>query len=237
MALVEAAKLQLAKFVPDIVRREIEANPQAPGIDARPRDVTVLFLDIAGYTNLNERLSPQEAQKLIERSFSRLLDSIYKWGGEICESTGDGLIVFFSSDDAVEHACDAASSAAAMREEVRNLNVDLGGESVRVVVNFGLNSGIGAVGSTRLEGASRSRWIYTVNGQVVNIAARIVGEAKDGAILVGPETQRRIQGRFATRSVGRRRLKGISVDVELFAVDAARPAPDRRPVDQADAGS
>lgn len=101
--------LQFEKFMPDIVRQKIEANPQCPDIDARPRDVTVLFLDIAGYTAMNERLSPSGAHDLIERCFSKLLDPIYRWGGEICETTGDGLIVFFSSGEPAEHAHAAAS--------------------------------------------------------------------------------------------------------------------------------
>ena len=219
IALLKAARLQFEKFVPDIVRREIQANPRAPNLEARPRDVTVLFLDIAGYTSMNERISPQDAHDLIERCFSRLLDCIYRWSGEICETTGDGLILFFSSDNPAQHAYDAARSALEMSEEVARANTETHGQEAHVVVNFGLNSGLGAVGVTRLEGAQRSRWVYTVNGQVVNIAARIVAEAHDGRILIGPETARRIRDRIDIRSVGRRQLKGLPMDVELFSIN------------------
>lgn len=57
-----------------------------------------------------------------------------------------------------------------------------------------------------------------MNGQVANIAARIVGEAKDGVILVGPETARRIHGRINSALAGFRRLKGLTMEVELFLV-------------------
>jgi class 3 adenylate cyclase len=57
-----------------------------------------------------------------------------------------------------------------------------------------------------------------VNGQVVNIAARIVAEAKGGLILVGPETARRVRDRVDLSSVGRRHLKGLTMEVELFSI-------------------
>jgi adenylate cyclase len=178
-----------------------------------------LFLDIAGYTSMNERMGPQDAHDLIERCFSKLLDCIYRWGGEICETTGDGLIVFFASENPAQHAYAGARSALEMSEEVARFKTDAHGPEPHIVVNFGLNSGLGAVGLTRLEGAQRSRWVFTVNGQVVNIAARIVAEAKDGRILVGPETARRIRDRVDIYSVGRRQLKGLSKDVELFSLN------------------
>ena len=71
----------LAKFVPQAVQRLIETNPTTPVLEKREQDVSVLFLDISGYSRLSETLSPEQVNALVERYFSSFLDCIYDpWG-------------------------------------------------------------------------------------------------------------------------------------------------------------
>ncbi len=65
-----------AKFVPEAVRRLVLANPDAPGLDKQERDVTVLFVDISGYSSLAERVAPADLNALVERYFGSFLDRI-----------------------------------------------------------------------------------------------------------------------------------------------------------------
>jgi class 3 adenylate cyclase len=69
-------KDHFAKFVPETVKRLVIANPQAPDLDLHEYDVSVLFVDISGYTNPSEQLPPNTLNRLVERYFSAFLDDI-----------------------------------------------------------------------------------------------------------------------------------------------------------------
>src|SRR2546421_5472214 len=71
---LQRVKDHFAKFVPETVKRLVTANPDAPELAKRERDVTVLFLDISGYSRLSERLAPDVLNTLVERYFSTFLD-------------------------------------------------------------------------------------------------------------------------------------------------------------------
>jgi class 3 adenylate cyclase len=81
-------RTNLAKFVPRRVRQLIEASPEAPPLDKREADVTVLFADISGDTRLSARLAPDDRDALVERSFGIFLDEIVKSGGDVGVSRG-----------------------------------------------------------------------------------------------------------------------------------------------------
>jgi class 3 adenylate cyclase len=70
------------------VRQLIEASPEAPPLDKREADVTVLFADISGDTRLSARLAPDDRDALVERSFGIFLDEIVKSGGDVGVSRG-----------------------------------------------------------------------------------------------------------------------------------------------------
>src|SRR5262249_3512683 len=81
-------KDHFAKFVPETVKRLVIANPRAPELALRERDVSVLFVDISGYTRLSEQLPLDALNALVERYFSGFLDCIHEAGGEINETAG-----------------------------------------------------------------------------------------------------------------------------------------------------
>jgi class 3 adenylate cyclase len=89
----------LAKFVPVAVRRAVEENPEAPGLEKRDEDLSVLFVDVSGYTNLSQRIAHEQITTLIERYFSHFLDCIQEEGGDITEMAGDGIMALFRSSD------------------------------------------------------------------------------------------------------------------------------------------
>ena len=177
-----------SKFVPEAVRRLIAANPEAPALAKRERDVSILFLDITGYARLSEELRPEALNALVERYFSTFLDRIQAAAGDITE-TALGLL--------------AVTEALNQRAPHRPLGI-----------HMGINSGSAWVGSTRFEGSRGRRWTFTASGPVTNLAARLAEVARDGEILVGPETARRLGDGYRIEKVTRGRLKNISDDVE-----------------------
>jgi class 3 adenylate cyclase len=80
---------------------------------------------------------------------------------------------------------------------------------------MGINSGLALVGSTRFEGLHGTRWTFTASGPVTNLAARLAGIAEAGHILLGPETARRLEGRYHLQRLGRECLKNIAEAVDV----------------------
>jgi len=98
LELLEQLKGELSKFVPEAVKRLLEQNPNATELEKKSVEVSVLFLDIAGYTRLSEQLEPKRLNQLVQTYFSSFLEIIQLHHGDISETAGDGLMVIFQSD-------------------------------------------------------------------------------------------------------------------------------------------
>jgi class 3 adenylate cyclase len=196
-------KEHLAKFVPLAVRRLVEENPEAPELEKRERDVSVLFLDVSGYTRLSQRLTPEILNTLVERYFSTFLDQIQEAGGDINETAGDGFMAIFQDADVHAHAVKAAHAALALLAATAALNRENHAQPLALV------------GSTRFEALQGPRWTFTASGPVTNLAARLGAAAAPGTILVGPETVQRIAAGFVLEPLGPQTLKNLEA-VEVY---------------------
>ena len=210
---LEHVKLALDRFVPETVRNAIEQNPDAPGLAKEARDVTVLFLDIEGYSRLSEELPRSVLNNLVERYFSLFLESIRAQGGDINETAGDGLMIIFQSPDPQAHPAAALRAALAIQQQTAEANRAEGVAQTPVRINIGISSGECDVGTTRFQGLAGERWTFTASGPVTNLAARLSDRAHGGQILLSAETARRLQGRFALRSAGELALHNLSSPV------------------------
>jgi class 3 adenylate cyclase len=220
--LLENVKTHLGKFVPTSVRQIIERDPTAPALDKHEQDVTVLFLDIEGYTSLSEALDHEKINYVVEHYFSSFLDDIYTNQGDINETAGDGLMIIFQHHDAAAHACAAVRTALAIRGKTQRINAELHGTYAPVTVNMGINSGLAAVGSTKFEGATGTRWTFTATGSVTNLAARIGAAATGGAIYVGEATARRLADSFELHDLGPHLFKNVRDPVAVYEVRGQR---------------
>lgn len=216
--LLENVKTHLSKFVPASVQRLIEQDPSAPALDKHEQDVSVLFLDIAGYTSISQALDQAKVNYLVERYFSSFLDDIYANQGDINETAGDGLMIIFQDDDPEVHACAAVQTALSIRDKAERINNELQGQFEPVTVNMGINSGQAAVGSTKFEGAAGTRWTFTASGPVTNVAARIGAFATNGSIYVGEATARRLSDAFDRRRLGQQLFKNVSEPVPVYEI-------------------
>ncbi len=205
-----------AKFVPEAVRRLVTANPDAPELDKRECDVSVLFLDISGYSRLSERLPPDVLNVLVERYFSTFLDCIHEADGDINETAGDGFMAIFQDPDPQRHATIAVDTALALLRATETLNAD--NVEQPLAVHMGINSGLALVGSTRFEGLRGTRWTFTASGTVTNLAARLAGIAQPGQILAGDETVKRLGPHYRVRRISREHLKNLAEAVDVYHV-------------------
>ncbi len=214
---LRGAQEYLARFVPQSVIRQLEENPDAPELEQTDQDMSAMFVDVSGYTKLSESMR-QTADFMVEKYFSRYLDAIHSHGGDVTETSGDGLMVVFPGNDPSEHAISATRAALEILQKTQALNAQLKGIFDPISVHIGINSGIALIGPSKYEGASGVRWTYTALGPAVNLAARIAGVAEGGMICVGPETTRRIEGQFTTEEIGKRQLKNVKGEVLIYRV-------------------
>ncbi|MDX9723212.1 MAG: adenylate/guanylate cyclase domain-containing protein [Myxococcota bacterium] len=215
-AQVQEIKTLFAKFVPELVRRELELNPDTTTLQRKEADVTVMFVDLEGYTRMSERLAGDSIGQLLERYFSRVIEVVQRHRGQVNETAGDGLMVLFEEDAPHGHALDALEAAIEIERVTQEINDSLGPDEEPVRVNIGLNSGRAFVGLNRFVGALGERYTYTATGPTTNIAARVASLAKGGDILVSEASFERVKGHLDCERVGRRSLKNVSQPVMLY---------------------
>lgn len=203
-----------AKFVPETVKRLVTANPQAPELALRQRDVSVMFVDVSGYSCLSEHLPLDTLNALVERYFSGFLDHIHDAGGDINETAGDGFMAIFQDVDSQAHARKAVDAALALLATTEALNRE--GEGHPLSIHIGLNSGVALVGSIRFEGLRGTRWTFSATGPTTNLAARLAGRATANQVLLGPETVRRLGDHHQIERLGRERLKNLAEAVDIY---------------------
>jgi class 3 adenylate cyclase len=207
----------LRPFVPSTVQKIVDKDPSAPDLEKKDIDVTVLFLDVAGYTHISETQSRDKVTFIIEKYFSSFLDVIVVHGGDINETAGDGLMVIFQGEPG-KTALSAVQAALEIRVKTSEINEELKNRFQPVEVNMGINSGLAAVGMSRFTGTSGTRMTFTATGPVTNLAARIASAAKHGDILVGPETALRVGEDIKLFPKGLMHFKNVSEPVQVFSL-------------------
>lgn len=219
---LERIKHGLDRFVPESVRRAIETDPEAR-MNRIAKDVTVMFLDIEGYSRLSETLPRATLSGIVERYFSMFMEPIRAEGGEINETAGDGLMIIFQAGTRTEHAAAAVRAALVVRQQTERANRETHGDHPAIVVNIGIGSGECDVGAVRFQGPAGERWTFTAAGPPTNLAARLGAYATGGRIVIERETANRLSGDVRLRSLGPLTLKNIAEPVEAWEVPAGPP--------------
>jgi class 3 adenylate cyclase/tetratricopeptide (TPR) repeat protein len=164
----------------------LEAQAKPPRSDRRV--VTVLFLDVSGFTAMSEKLDPEQVTEIVNAFFAVLTEPIYRFGGVVDKYMGDAIMALFGApvaheDDPIRavHAALAMQQAAEVFSD--RLEQDTG---IRLQVRIGINTGLVVAGV--VGGAQKKD--YTVMGDSVNLAQRMEANAKPGTILVTADTYR-----------------------------------------------
>jgi class 3 adenylate cyclase len=208
----------LSNFVPRTVLDIVEKNPELLSEEKDKKEVSVLFLDLEGYTHLSATLPEAQVNEIVERMFSRFVDPIHRSHGDINETAGDGLMVIFKEGDMKTNAVNSVKAAFDIYDRNREFNKELTFHVNPIKVNMGINSGTALVGMTRFRGSAGTRMTYTASGPVTNLAARLADYATGGNILVGEETRRLIEGLWPMYDYGVATLKGIEKPMRIYSL-------------------
>jgi class 3 adenylate cyclase len=214
--ILESVKENLSKFVPVTVSRMIEKSPTNTIPESKKQDLSVLFVDIEGYTKLCEKLGSSQTSEVIEKHFSAFMDAIYANNGDVNETAGDGLMVLFMDEDKNTSALEAVRAAISIREKTTRIWEECSTLYRPLDVNMGINSGQALVGAAKFETYSGSRWTYTARGSLTNVAARIGAQAKGGRIYLSESTADRVKRHVSPVSIGKFKLKNVSEEIEIF---------------------
>ncbi len=219
---LEKVKSQLTKFVPMSVAKLVEQDPDKVILEKVPADVTILFLDIQGFSSITADYDQRLVNDMVESHFSRYLECVRRHGGEVNEVAGDGLMVIFKDGDSLSHAREAVSAALEIIEENGEMNDKLPYPWGRVDLHLGINSGNAWVGSTKMRSLTGERWTYTASGMVTVLAARIGAFSGETRLYIGLETFERIRNHFDCVFIGGHEMHNVKEPVAIYRVMSSK---------------
>jgi len=216
--ILEKVKQQLTKFVPSVVQSMVESNPESIDLKKEPMDATVLFMDIEGFSKITEAFDQGLVNNMVETYFSAYLNCIEKYGGEVNETSGDGLMVLFKNGSAADHPAAAIKAALEIIAATEALNRQRKYPWGDLLLHLGINTGTAWIGCTKMRGIAGERYTYTASGLTTVIAARIGQLSTGSRLLVGAETYHRVADCCRFESVGEKNLKNVINPVAVYRV-------------------
>jgi class 3 adenylate cyclase/predicted ATPase len=191
------------------------AEPLAPKrpAAAERRQLTVLFCDLVGSTELATRLDPEDLRAVMGAYHRCTAAVIERFDGHVAKYLGDGVLAYFGWPRAHEDDPERAVGAGlALVEAITRLEPEAG---VRLQARIGIATGQVVVGDLVGAGASRDE---AVVGEVPNLAARLQGLAAPGAVVISQATRRLVGGLFELDDLGPQRLKGFAEPLAAWRV-------------------
>ena len=192
---------------------ESESTSSRSSSHGERKQVTVLFADMVGFTQLSEKMDPEEMHDLIGPALDIMASEVHAYEGTVAQFTGDGLMALFGAPLAHEDAPQRALYAAlAMQERLSDYGEKLKGISLQL--RIGVNTGLVIVGRI----GDDLTMEYTALGDTVNLASRMESAAEPGTVQVAENTYHLSEGYFDFSDLGEIEVKGIHYPVEIFEV-------------------
>src|SRR5207245_1960887 len=216
-----AAQHQPPPYLPPRLSEKILTSRTA--LEGERKQVTVLFADIKGSTDLIAGLDPEEALTLLDPALRLMMHAVHRYEGTVNQVLGDGIMALFGAPLAHEdHAVRACYAALAMQEAMRRYTEEVRHtHGVEMQLRVGLNSGavvVRAIGDDL-------HMDYSAVGQTTHLAARMEQLAPPGSIRLTADTLRLAEGFIQVTSLGLVPVKGLAEPVavwELVGVTALR---------------
>ncbi|WP_046867817.1 adenylate/guanylate cyclase domain-containing protein [Microvirga massiliensis] len=205
-----------SSFVPKRLVQQLVETGMAPRLGGSRRDVTILFTDIQGFTNIAEKADPEQVLLQTSRYFAALTEVIMAHGGTVDKFVGDAIMAIWNAPtedaDHVAHACAAVLACRDVNLEVNEAFEREGWPEYKT--RFGLHTGEAVVGII----GSSDRMSYTALGATVNLAARLEPLNKEYGtdILVSEAVQQRVAQRFLFRLVDTIKPRGFGSAIRIF---------------------
>jgi class 3 adenylate cyclase len=212
---------RLKRFLSPQVTELILSSGAEKVLASHRRSITVLFCDLRGFTAFSETADPEEVMSVLAEYHAVLGALIHKYEGTVERFAGDAIMVLFNDPlpcpdpnrRAVDMAIEMREQVGALASKWRKLGHELG-------FGIGIAHGYATLGRIGFEG----RFDYGAVGPVVNLAARLCADAKDGQIIIESRVKTSIEASTATEPAGELLLKGFHRPVRAFNVCASQPS-------------
>jgi adenylate cyclase len=210
---------RLKRFFSPQLAELIVAGGAGDPLKTHRREVTVVFLDLRGFTAFAETAEPEEVMGVLREYHAEMGRLILEHEGTLERFTGDGMMVFFNDPVEVPNAPERGiRMAVAMREVVGTLAARWRKRGWELTLGVGIAQGYATIGAIGFEG----RLDYGAIGTVTNLAARLCGEAAGGQILISARVADAVEGMIDADEVGPVSLKGLARPVAIWSVRGLR---------------
>lgn len=209
------------RFVPKAVVDQMLATGEEVKLGGERMDISLIFVDIRGFTTLSEKLEPEQVIQFLNEYLDVCTKAIFKFNGTLDKFIGDGVMAIFGAPIRYEnHAEMAVRAALEMKKQTAMLEARLM-EKLGFTVRFGvgINCGPAIVGNI---GSEELRLDYTAIGDTVNLTARLESNAKPGQILISDNIYERVGHLFEIESMGEIKVKGKELPVTIYQVHAEK---------------
>ena len=207
-------------FSPQLAEAIVTGGAEDP-LRSHRREVTVVFLDLRGFTAFAETAEPEEVMGVLREYHAAMGELILVHEGTLERFTGDGMMIFFNDPVPVPDPQErAVRMALAMRARVDDLARGWRKRGWELDFGVGIAQGYATIGAIGFEG----RWDYGAIGTVTNLAARLCGEAQAGQILVPRRLHGTVEELVEATPVGELSLKGFSRPVSTFNITGLKSA-------------
>jgi adenylate cyclase len=205
------------RFVAQSVVDELLQSGEDVKLGGSRKDITLIFVDIRGFTPMSERLEPEQVIQVLNEYLDVCTRAIFKFNGTLDKFMGDGVMAMFGAPISFDnHPEMAVRSALEMKSQADILEQKLiKNYGIGVKFGLGINSGPAVVGNIGSEGL---RLDYTAIGDTVNLSARLESNAKPGQILISENTYARVKDLFQIEPVGEIKVKGKEKPVMVYEV-------------------
>lgn len=202
---------------PEVVNQILKNGEEGLKLGGTRRELTVLFVDIRGFTPLSERAEPEEIVEILNEYLDLAANCIFKFNGTLDKFIGDAAMAIFNAPLLLEdHPMRAVEAAWAMKEGSAALErrlIERFGFGVKF--GLGIHTGPAVFGNI----GSKSRMDYTAIGDTVNTAARLESNAKPGQIILSDAVYQAVKDRIKAGSLGEIRVKGKEQGISIYELE------------------
>ena len=205
------------------IAEAISRNPEKLNLGGERREITVMFTDLAGFTDLSETMEVVKLAQVINTYMEAMSDEIVRQDGYLDKYIGDAIMSFWNGlVDQPDHAARACRAALGVKRRELEIAPDLQKlVEAKIVTRIGINTGPMAVGNL---GSSR-KLSYTVLGDAVNLAARLEPANKiyGSALIISQTVAEQVRGQFVMRELDLLRVKGKQRPMGVYELLAEGP--------------
>src|SRR5215467_3530759 len=213
--LVQLQKEKIARYLPPNLADMIMSDEHEEFLKGHRTEITVLFIDLRGFTGFVETVDPEEVMTVLRDYHTVMGRLVAEYGGTLERFVGDAVMVYFNDPlPCPNHAHQAVKMALAMRQAVNSLRAGWKTRGIQLGAGIGIATGYATIGAVGFEG----RLDYAAIGPVTNLAARLCSEAQHGQILVSDRVLSLVKELINAEPIGELALKGIQRPVAVSQV-------------------